>query len=313
MKRNIINMLCASLVAIMIASCGTKKSVVQPKTTDVPATSTKKSTTTGGSSATTTAPKPAVSNAEAARAFVKKVNDTEVYAKNIVASMTFNIQMGDKDISVPGSIHMRKNEVIRLQLFVPLLGSEVGRMEFTPNEVLVVDRMHKEYIRAGYDDLDFLSRNGLNFYTLQALFWNELLVPGAKDVTLSDYDKFAVGQPNGTVLPLTLTNNSMTYTWNANRESGLIESVSVKYVSQKHGNSSLLWRYSDFKTVGTKMFPATHNIKFATTASKKAKNMSVAMEMEKIKNDEKWDAKTTVSSKYKQVEPKDVLGKLLNR
>ena len=35
--------------------------------------------------------------------FVQKVSDNQVYAKNIVGSMSFNIQAGDKDITVPGS------------------------------------------------------------------------------------------------------------------------------------------------------------------------------------------------------------------
>lgn len=61
--------------------------------------------------------------------------------------MTFEIKMGSKDISVPGSLKMRKDEVIRLQLFIPILGTEVGRLEFTPDYVLIVDRLHKEYIK----------------------------------------------------------------------------------------------------------------------------------------------------------------------
>ena len=88
-------------------------------------------------------------------AFVQKVSDQKVYAKNIVADMTFTAQTGDKDITVPGAIRMRKDEVIRLQLFIPLLGSEVGRLEFTPDYVLVIDRLHKQYVKADYNQLDF--------------------------------------------------------------------------------------------------------------------------------------------------------------
>ncbi len=65
-------------------------------------------------------------------AFVQKVADNQVYAKNIVGNMTFNLQAADKDITVPGKLSMRKDEVIRIQLFIPILGSEVGRLEFTP-------------------------------------------------------------------------------------------------------------------------------------------------------------------------------------
>ncbi len=54
--------------------------------------------------------------------------------------MNFNLQAADKDITVPGKLSMRKDEVIRIQLFIPILGTEVGRLEFTPNYVLIIDR-----------------------------------------------------------------------------------------------------------------------------------------------------------------------------
>ena len=118
-------------------------------------------------------------------AFVQKVTDNQVYATNIVGKMNFKIEMGDKDISVPGALRMRKDKVIRLQLFIPLLGSEVGRLEFTPSYVLVVDRM-QAVCQADYNELDFLRDNGLSFYSLQALFWNQLMLPGTEKLSHSD-------------------------------------------------------------------------------------------------------------------------------
>ncbi len=55
---------------------------------------------------------------------------------------------------------MRKVEVIRIQLFIPILGTEVGRLEFTPNYVLIIDHLHKEYIKADYTQVDFLKEAG---------------------------------------------------------------------------------------------------------------------------------------------------------
>ena len=119
-------------------------------------------------------------------AFVQKVSDNRVYAQNIVANMTFTIDYGEKNISAPGSLRMRKDKMIRLQLFIPLIGTEVGRIDFTPDYVLVVDRLHKQYVKGGYSQLDFLRDNGLDFYSLQSLFWNQLLLPGTKKIGESD-------------------------------------------------------------------------------------------------------------------------------
>ena len=54
-------------------------------------------------------------------AFVQKVSDNQVYTKNIVGNMSFTLQAGDKDITVPGKLSMRKDEIIRIQLFIPIL------------------------------------------------------------------------------------------------------------------------------------------------------------------------------------------------
>ena len=133
---------------LLLASCASKKSVVKENMPEVAGAGTEKRQATVVEKLT----------------FMQKVADTRVYTKNIVGDMTFSVRTQGDDISVPGSVHMRENEIIRLQIFIPLLGSEIGRIEFTPDHVLIMDRMHKEYIQAGYDQVSFLKNNGINFY-----------------------------------------------------------------------------------------------------------------------------------------------------
>lgn len=245
--------------------------------------------------------------------FMQKVADTRVYAKNIVGDMTFSIQTKGDDISVPGAVHMRENEIIRLQLFIPLLGSEIGRIEFTPDHVLVIDRMHKEYIEASYDHVSFLKNNGINFYTLQALFWNRLFLPGQQQVSESALKKFNVDtSAAGETLPITFTNGNMTFTWKAGKSDGLITEADVAYNSTAHGTSSLNWKYGNFKNVGVKLFPSLQTFKFTTTATKRQQEVTVSIRMSEVKDDSKWDTKTTISSKYKKVSTDDIIKKLLS-
>ena len=76
--------------------------------------------------------------------------------KNLVSDLSFTVNTGKKEISVPGILHMRKDEVIRLQLLIPIIRSEVGRIEFTKDYVLFIDRIHKQYVKAKYNDVAFL-------------------------------------------------------------------------------------------------------------------------------------------------------------
>ena len=223
--------------------------------------------------------------------------------------MSLNVKMGSKNITVPGSLHMRYGEVIRIQAFIPLLGSEVGRIEFTPDYVLVIDRMHKEYIKEDYNKVDFLKNNGLNFYSLQALFWNQLFVPGTKSISEANLMDFGVTE-TGNSKNITLKKGNLNIVWNADNANGRISTAKATYSSLTQGKSSLNWTYSNFKAVAGKMFPAYQKFTFATTAIKNQSNISLTIDMDGVKTDSKWEAKSEISKRYKKIEATDVFGKL---
>ena len=295
-------MLAAACSLMMLASCGTSK-LAQGNTAT---TGTNKQTETKASTALQT-------EAVKKLTFVQKVSDNQVYAKNIVGSMSFNLQAGGKDITVPGKLSMRKDEVIRIQLFIPILGTEVGRLEFTPNYVLIIDRIHKEYIKADYTQVDFLKKQGISFYSLQALFWNQLLLPGVQKLSESDLKKFDANlDATGDNVPVSVKHGSMAYTWTADRGTGRIKAADVSYNSLQHGSSNVHINYADFKNVGVKLFPATQHLTLTTTATKKKQEMKINLELNEVKTDSNWSTQTEISSKYKQVSPEDVLSKIMS-
>ncbi len=283
-----------SAIAIL-ASCGTKKALVSDSK---PATQ----TTTQKSN-----------SADASLHFVQQVSDQRLYQKNIVGDMSFSIQAGSLNHTLPGQLRMRKNEVIRLQVMIPLLQTEIGRIEFTPDYVLVIDRLHKEYIKSEYNQLAFLKDNGLDFYSLQALFWNELLVPGKQSVKEGDFELFTADiNAQGTDVPLTLTSDKLSFKWNVQRTSYKILSTLVTYLSSAHGTSNLSWTYADFKNVGVKTFPASQSFTFTTNVGGKTQNATVSLRLSSVRTDADWQALTTPSAKYKKVEASDVFDKILN-
>ncbi len=301
MKRNKTIKLVTLCLPLFLGACGTQKSALNAANVQKPLT------------ASTTKSRSAQDDVIQKLTFVQKVSDNQVYSKNITGNMSFSIQMEDKNISVPGSLHMRKDEVIRIQLFIPLLGTEVGRLEFTPTYVLIVDRLHKEYIKADYTQVDFLKKQGITFYSLQALFWNQLLLPGVQKVSESDLKKFDADlDVEGDVVPVTFKNGDMNYSWGADRTSGRITQADVTYQNASEGKSSLKVKYDDFRSVGVKMFPATQILTFSTDALQKKREVVLNLELNEVKTDSNWDAQTEVSSKYKQVSPEDVLGKIMN-
>ncbi len=284
---------------LLLASCASKKTMVNE--------------CLPGKEPHASAVKPIITEDMQELAFVRRVFERQVYARNIVGNMTLSLTRGGRRISAPGSVHMRKDKVIRLQVFIPFLGTEVGRIEFTPDGVLIIDRMHKEYVRADYRELDFLRDNGLTFYSLQALFWNQLLIPGKEKVSESDLKSFdARLSPVGETVPLVLKKGSIEYRWNAQKDNGRILSAVVSYQSNQHGKSTLTWSYDHFKAVGVKQFPAKQVFSFMTTATKIPQQGQVIIDMNDVQTDDGWEERSAVSSRYKKMDVKAVLDKLLN-
>lgn len=302
MKRILIFAACA----LILTACGTKKVLVDD--TKQP----------------TTEPKPnkEVDPSVAIAQFVKKVNDNAVYTKSISSKIDFTILRGEKEISVGGKLQMRRDEVIRIQLNVPIIGMEAGRLEFTKDYVLIMDRIHSEYVKADYTQVDFLKDNGLNFHALQALFWNQLFVPGQTKVTDAMLKQFTANLVSGSkTTPVVLQRDKMKYTWLTDSRSGQIQRVDVDYNSTSNGSTHVSCDYADFKSLGVKMFPNSIALNMQTTAKlpagaangkKLPKNMKLAIQMKGIDTNGKWDSFTTVSKKYKQVSVDDVLKKLMS-
>ena len=279
------------LMALVVVSCGTKKTVVD-NSTDV-------KTVTG------------TEDAEQLKLnYMRRVYDNAVYTQNIVSNIDFSIDTGSKDISVGGSLHMRKDDVIRIQLTAFGL-MEVGRLEFTKDYVMIVDRIHKEYIKADYNKVSFLQRNGLNFYSLQALFWNMLFMPGTKKVTDDMLKQFALNlQSSAAMVPVNLKQGNMSYVWQTESKTGQIKQTEITYADKSSGTTKIICKYDDFKPVGTKMFPHMLTLNGKTQATQKPRDVKVGIKLKGVKMDKDWETRTTLSGKYKAVSVEEVLEKI---
>ena len=279
------------LMALVVVSCGTKKTGVD-SSTDV-------KTVTG------------TEDAEQLKLnYMRRVYDNAVYTQNIVSNIDFSIDTGSKDISVGGSLHMRKDDVIRIQLTAFGL-MEVGRLEFTKDYVMIVDRIHKEYIKADYNKVSFLQRNGLNFYSLQALFWNMLFMPGTKKVTDDMLKQFALNlQSSSAMVPVNLKQGNMSYVWQTESKTGQIKQTEITYADKSSGTTKIICKYDDFKPVGTKLFPHMLTLNGKTQATQKPRDVKVGIKLKGVKMDKDWETRTTLSGKYKAVSVEEVLEKI---
>lgn len=237
--------------------------------------------------------------------FMQKVADNTQYTKFITSKIKFSVQVGNQDLTLTGNLKMKRDDVIRLQLmafgFV-----EAGRLEFTKEYVLIMDRINKQYLKVPYEQLSFLRNSGLNFYSLQALFWNELFMPGRNNVTESTLKAYETTL-DGKDMIISYEQPQMSYKWLAAQSDGTIKMTNVAHKSQVR-KTQLNWDYRSFTPIGTKKFPTENAITF-TTGDKEIK---INLKLNYIKHEEDWETRTEVSSKYKQVDVDNILRRFMS-
>lgn len=253
-----------------------------------------------------TEPKPVTQEMLQTKEILQKVNENSQNSKFITSKIRFQVQIGNQDLSLTGNLKMKRDDVIRLQLmafgFV-----EAARLEFTKDYVLLMDRINKQYLRASYEQVDFLRNSGLNFYSLQALFWNELFQPGQTQLNNELLEKFQTNIGGDDVI-ISMGEGNMNYKWLANQSDGKIRMANILYKDRIHGNSQLNWDYSDFKTFDVKSFPMENKIIFTSNN----KEVKINMTLNYVGTDSDWETRTSISSKYKEVSVDDILRRLMS-
>lgn len=251
------------------------------------------------------APQPVTPEELEQSAFLEKVNDNATKAQFVTSKLKFSIEYGPQQVSLTGNLKMKRDDVIQLQLmafgFV-----EAGRIEFTKDYVLIVDRINKQFLKAPYNYVDFLRNSGINFYTLQALFWNELFMPGRQKVDKTLLEKFSANMETEDVV-ISLDEGKMNYSWLANNQSGRIKMANISYRDQVKGNTQLNWDYKEFSKMGNAMFPSNMEV----TLTMPEKEVKLGIRLNYLGNESDWNTRTKVSDKYREVTVDQILRRFM--
>ena len=272
-----------AMLLTVTASCGThRKAVKETPTTVVNADTLKK------------------------QAFLQQVTDNAQHARFITSKVKFTVEVGARQMTLTGNLKMKRDDVIRLQLmafgFV-----EAGRLEFTKEYVLVMDRINKLYLKVPYAQVDFLRNSHIDFYVLQSLFWNELFQPGKMELTDEQLKSYQteVGTDDTVIF---MEDGKMSYRWLAENITARVKMANVMYNDRYRGNYQLNWDYEDFQVNNRKYFPMDHKISFTTPE----KEVKLGMVLNYMGNEENWETRTEVSSKYRQVTIDEILHRFMS-
>ncbi len=244
---------------------------------------------------------PAVSKED----ILTRVSANQQQARFLTSKIKFSVEMGNHNMTLTGNLRMKRDDVIRLQLmafgFV-----EAGRLEFTKDYVLIMDRINKQYLKVPYSHLDFLRNNGIDFNVMQSLFWNEIFQPGKKSGKLSAANFNTAMEGEDVVISMEA--DQLSYRWLASAANAQVKMANIMLKNKFRGNYVLNWDYQDFKQANRKLFPMTHKILFSTPE----KEIHLGMTLNYVGADEDWETRTQVSSKYRQVQVDEILRRFMS-
>ena len=165
-------------------------------------------------------------------------------------------QDNKKLLKFNGSLRMKRGEAILLSV-APILGIEVVRAEITPQSILILDRVHKRYAKIDFSELYRLLNVNVDFSALQALFYNELFLPGKKNLRGEDAIKFKAPVEEGQVKLEPKVGRRFQYTFFTSPGEGFLRKSSIGLRNTEY---ALQWRYSDFQPFENRVFPRKMNV-----------------------------------------------------
>ena len=81
---------------------------------------------------------------------------------------------------------MKTHERVQVSLLMPILRTEVARIEITPDEVLLVDRMNRRFVRATKEELKGMLPKNAEFSRLEKILMDASLPGGKTELTGKD-------------------------------------------------------------------------------------------------------------------------------
>lgn len=213
----------------------------------------------------------------------------------VTGKVSLNLNTGSsKNTKLSATLRMKKGEVIQLSV-APLLGIEVARLEISPERILAVDRLHKQYVEVSFEDLNRMANLNLSFNVLQSLFMNEIFLPGKETVEVSDLHRFRMTSEGNYALWKVKDTKKLAYSFRTTADKGWLENTSVALSGTPY---ALNWTYGEFGKLGAAYFP--QHILAELMGS--GKTYSLDMKLSRMSVGEDWETRTSLSSKYKKIE-----------
>ncbi|MEG1379417.1 MAG: DUF4292 domain-containing protein [Bacteroidales bacterium] len=238
------------------------------------------------------------------KARVETVVSQQLPFETFQSKVNIGLSNGDKSFSVNGTFKLIRNQ--RLQVSIqPFLGIEMMRAEFTNDSVKMLDRINKRYVAESIAAYRESLPVDIRFETLQALFLNQLFVPGEPVFSLNDFSAFKWRTENdGLLIGRLKDDNWFILNFFLNPQNLL----SQTQVSNRSNTHIVEWKYEQFQPLAGISFPMKSAITYRSGSTPK---MHIDLAYSRIELDKKMNMQFEIPASYRKIELTDLVKGLI--
>lgn len=168
------------------------------------------------------------------------------------------VKLGLGKTTLNGKFCLESGKHFGVIINAPIIGFELGRVEATKDQILLIDKFDKVYSNITLADMNMpKALVGHEAEALECLFLARIYLPGKGTATMKDFSAFDWSMDSLTVATYKDPDYKLTYTFGNN---GML--VSTKLMSTD--NKLVEWKYSNYIEVESgKLFPMTHDIEIS--------------------------------------------------
>lgn len=236
--------------------------------------------------------------------YMERVLENSANWEAVTAKMSATLKLNGKSTGkVSGTLRIKRGEVIQMSI-APFLGIEVGRAEITPDGMLVIDRVNKRYVKVSFEELKALANVNLDFHILEALFLNEVFLPGKDKLSVRDLSSFKMNKNQPDVLLQVKKSKTFQYTFRTEAPEGLLKESHIGLTGTAY---ALQWKYDDFQPLEQHQFPSSMFVSFEGGS----KPTNASFSLSRLSTNADWETHTEVSKKYQKVELEEIIKMLV--
>ncbi|MDR1502153.1 MAG: DUF4292 domain-containing protein [Prevotella sp.] len=230
---------------------------------------------------------------------------SEVKFKTLTTKGNVEFKAGNSSQKVPAVFKMVKDSILQVSIRIPILGGEAMRLTITPDSIFMVDRMKKQYIAERFKDSKAIAGFDFNFYNLQALFTNKLFIPGNREVTEKDFQKYDISSANDVYMLKTKGKGDLLYNFAVDATNHVASTL----IYNEKKKITLQWSYNDFIKDNNLVYPT--NMQAKVDVAKRRVDINITYD--KLEIDKSFSIDNSISPKYTKVDFSDLIGTYIKK